>query len=409
MKNENEPEVGQTGELRHERFGRATVKVLAIVDEWMDIELLKGQLRGMGAGSIVNPGESRRVRRSHCHWYAKERIRQKAAGVVLGILAAVFLAGGCVTPGGPGDVGTVKIRKIWTGPSDTWKLVGMKGTKEGIVATTANVYRGRHLSRIFVLDPQGKVRVQKHDFLETIGQPTEAGGILFFPVEHGSHVLTLDGLEFGKAAKTAGRWSTVGIDRAIAFNDQYTGGRVFKDHPVFIDGSTGKKVFTLPVAAMPRDANHFLGDVWITHNFGRDGVSRLKDPKTWDTDVVFIEPFRGLLYGGGGAAWGRNAKPETANGRIYVLKGDEWKEVFDSGSSSIQAMKVFDGRLWIAGIDPDRLIVVDAQGKIGIVAELAGETSADGARSFGAGLAVHGGKLYWGRSTKHRPEVWAVE
>ena len=59
--------VGQTYALRHCRFGRAIVTVTAIPDEtWIDVEVVSGTMRGMGAGAVWGPGDSKRVRREHC-------------------------------------------------------------------------------------------------------------------------------------------------------------------------------------------------------------------------------------------------------------------------------------------------------------------------------------------------------
>lgn len=73
-KNEGSPQtagsavsVGQTYALRHSRFGRAVVTVTGIPDEtWIDVEVVSGTMRGMGAGAVWGPGDSKRVRREHC-------------------------------------------------------------------------------------------------------------------------------------------------------------------------------------------------------------------------------------------------------------------------------------------------------------------------------------------------------
>ena len=71
-------------------------------------------------------------------------------------------------------------------------------------------------------------------------------------------------------------------------------------------------------------------------------------------------------------------------------------------------MAVLQGRLWIAGIDPDRLYVMDARGRFTLVAELPGETPADQARSFGAAVAEQSGRIFWGRSDRTRPHVCEI-
>ena len=63
------PAVGGIYKLRHQRFGCAEVEITKIPDDtWVDVHVLKGELRGIGAGSRYGPGESRRVRMSHCTW-----------------------------------------------------------------------------------------------------------------------------------------------------------------------------------------------------------------------------------------------------------------------------------------------------------------------------------------------------
>ena len=63
------PIVGKTYPMRHERFGRATVKVVSIDGEWLDLEILKGTLRGMGRGAVWRPSNIHCFRLSHCYFY----------------------------------------------------------------------------------------------------------------------------------------------------------------------------------------------------------------------------------------------------------------------------------------------------------------------------------------------------
>lgn len=66
MNTEPELIVGGTYALRHVRFGRATVKILGITDEWIDTEVVSGVLRGMR--DEWHPGDEKTVRREHCHF-----------------------------------------------------------------------------------------------------------------------------------------------------------------------------------------------------------------------------------------------------------------------------------------------------------------------------------------------------
>lgn len=65
----SEIEVGKTYTLRHQRFGRAIVKILRAGDEWIDIEIVAGTLRGMTED--WGPGDLKTVRRSHCTFFPK--------------------------------------------------------------------------------------------------------------------------------------------------------------------------------------------------------------------------------------------------------------------------------------------------------------------------------------------------
>ena len=59
-------EIGKTYALRHARFGKATVKILAVDGEWIDTEVVAGRLRGMTED--WNPGDTKTVRESHCNF-----------------------------------------------------------------------------------------------------------------------------------------------------------------------------------------------------------------------------------------------------------------------------------------------------------------------------------------------------
>lgn len=57
-------ETGKTYKLRHERFGRATVKILHQAGEWIDTEIVSGRL--CGQLDDWEPGDKKTVRRCHC-------------------------------------------------------------------------------------------------------------------------------------------------------------------------------------------------------------------------------------------------------------------------------------------------------------------------------------------------------
>lgn len=59
------PEIGKTYQLHHSRFGRATVKVVAINGEWIDCDIVSGRLVGMA--DSWGAGETKTVRASLCY------------------------------------------------------------------------------------------------------------------------------------------------------------------------------------------------------------------------------------------------------------------------------------------------------------------------------------------------------
>jgi hypothetical protein len=58
------PEKGKTYALHHSRFGRATVRVESVSEEWADTTVVSGYLRGMR--DEWGPGDVKTVRLSHC-------------------------------------------------------------------------------------------------------------------------------------------------------------------------------------------------------------------------------------------------------------------------------------------------------------------------------------------------------
>ena len=56
--------VGTEYEMTHTRKGRATVEVLAINGEWIDVRVVRGSLQGIGADSYRGVGDSLTVRAS---------------------------------------------------------------------------------------------------------------------------------------------------------------------------------------------------------------------------------------------------------------------------------------------------------------------------------------------------------
>ena len=62
------PTAGLTYKLHHSRFGRATVKVLRVDDEWADCKILRGTLHGLSLGSVWGPGATKNLRIDHGSW-----------------------------------------------------------------------------------------------------------------------------------------------------------------------------------------------------------------------------------------------------------------------------------------------------------------------------------------------------
>ena len=61
------PKIGETATVHHTRFGRATVKILNIHDEWIETEIVAGKLIGMR--DEWHPGDKKTLRLSHCTFY----------------------------------------------------------------------------------------------------------------------------------------------------------------------------------------------------------------------------------------------------------------------------------------------------------------------------------------------------
>jgi len=70
------PEVGKTYLMRHSRKGNAKVKILSISDDevWVDVEIISGTLRGIGAGSVRQAGDAVRARLQLCQFVEHDGI-----------------------------------------------------------------------------------------------------------------------------------------------------------------------------------------------------------------------------------------------------------------------------------------------------------------------------------------------
>lgn len=300
--------------------------------------------------------------------------------------------------------------EVWVGNALAYKLVGLQGTVHGLIVTTSNVYRGENRSEIW----RDGERIYRGG-QETIGQPFVHGADVFFPVEHGSHVLRYDGRAIWNAAKCRGRWSVAGVSYAgmplVAFNDRYSGG-VFQDCPVVIHAETGEDVMGVAARCMLRSFAEAAGKLWMTGNFGQNVLANSAGG-LWQSDALVIAELAGRIYGGGGMNWGPIAARQP-DGKIYCVdpagqESEYFRVIGDTGCASIQAVAKIRGELWFAGVDPDRLFVMGADERLRLVVEIPGETAADKARDFGAGVTEHNGEIYWGRSDGVRPHVYRIE
>lgn len=61
------PKPGDVVDVRAQRFGRATVKIISVGEEWIDVEIVKGRLVGMT--DEWGPGDRKTLRAAHCHFY----------------------------------------------------------------------------------------------------------------------------------------------------------------------------------------------------------------------------------------------------------------------------------------------------------------------------------------------------
>ncbi len=293
--------------------------------------------------------------------------------------------------------------RVFTGPADAYKVVGLLGTRHGLFVTTSNVYRSPHRSRVYL---DGRLVYEGGQ--ETIGQPFAWRDLVFFPVEHGSHVLVWRRGRMETAAASVGRWSVAGGVRSgrpvVASNDDYHG-RFFSDRPKLVDALSGAVVGQLDVLSMPRVLIRHDGELWASTNFGEEMLVSERGRRI-PSPALHVASFAGKIRGGGGMAWGPGG---PADGRIFELRGNRWRRVLDTGCASIQHLAVLDGRLWFAGIDPDKLFVMDADGVPHEVASIPGETAADGARDFAGSVALHRGAVYWARSDRSQPHVYRLD
>ncbi len=302
-----------------------------------------------------------------------------------------------------------KVVEVWTGPTRAYKLVGMLGTKYGLFVTISNVYKGANRSEVYLNGKKVYPTGGGSGTQETIGQPFEYGDAVYFPVEHGKHVLKWKNGQMTAGARTKGRWSVCGTvwngKGVVPYNNRYSG--VFQDNPLICDVRNGDVLKTLPVKSMPRSFCQMDGKTYCSCNFGQNVLVCLETSKVINSPMYLIAAFNGKIYGGGGVDWG--PPPRRPDGRVYRYDGRKIRAIGDTGCASIQAIATLGGRLYIAGIDPDRLFVMGPDEKLVTLAEKTGETAADKARDFGAGVALHEGKIYWGRSSRTRAHVYRLD
>lgn len=72
IKERNGLRVGKIYQMSHSRKGNARVKILVIEGEWIDVEIVKGSVKGIGAGSYRETGDTLRVRESLASFKAVE-------------------------------------------------------------------------------------------------------------------------------------------------------------------------------------------------------------------------------------------------------------------------------------------------------------------------------------------------
>jgi len=311
-----------------------------------------------------------------------------------------------------------QLEHIWQGDNRYYKLVGGIEVPEGYLLTASNVYRKGHRSVIYLLtEKDGRISAREiyTGSQETIGQPVGALDRVYFPVEHGSHCLIYKDGRVGNAGRTRGRWSVCGLRSGgttalMAYNNQYTGARLFKDKTILARADNGDIVHTLGATAMARSFTELDGRRWYAHNFGQVGVSDF-DGRMISCDANHIHAFAGNLYVGCGGAWGRDARPETANGDILRLSPPDFqpRTIFRIDSAGIEHMHVADGHLIISGIDPDQLWAMDEDENFRLIAQVKGETAKDGARGYGAHSGTWNGRTIWARSDKVRPHAYFVD
>ena len=72
VKERNGLKVNSIYRMSHSRKGNATVKILAIEGEWIDVEIMEGSVQGIGTGSYRETGNTLRVRETLASFKAVE-------------------------------------------------------------------------------------------------------------------------------------------------------------------------------------------------------------------------------------------------------------------------------------------------------------------------------------------------
>ena len=306
--------------------------------------------------------------------------------------------GGDVEP--PVPVGEPKLIKKHSLP----KFVSMVKAPDGsVLYSLANVYHGGHRSEVWLYHGGDVERILKWD-VET-ATLFRHGDLIFATPEHGKHVkLWQGGDTWVDVGRTAGGWSVLGTShegRPLAFFNRGPYSGSFADSPAVYDAYSGDHVKTFSgCRAMPRDAVHVGGELYVSANFGDNVLIRYSDGRCWPSPMLSLGTMGGTLYGAGSVLWGP-APSRIWDGRIYRwdFSRNTAVSIVDMESATYPNIEPAADGLLIFGEDPDQVVRLTPAEEASVIARRGTETNDTRDRSYGGcGKELEDGSILWGRS-----------
>lgn len=289
-----------------------------------------------------------------------------------------------------------------------YKTVGMLAVRgQGLFATCSNVYKNGFKSCIF----RNGAKVYEGG-QETIGQPSLVGATVYFPVEHGSHVLYWDvaSSSIRQGHATHGKWSVALGEGLVAYNSKFGPGAVFGDKAKVYDVLTDAMVWEPGSYGMPRKIIKMNDRLWTVTNFGQNRLCSDESPtSSWETRMLHIELYHGKLYGGGGVdtgpAFGKDGRVYRADRHGYEMTQ---AVLFDTGSTSCQQIIKWRGYLVFLFTQPDLVLLMDSKEQFQMLHAWPAEANPDG-RDFGICAADWNGDLWVARTDGGTARIYRME